>query len=183
MRGWLTLLTKEKQLKKYRTGLFVATAEPELIGKVLTQVLEDFPAVSFTFAAPRDYSQLFEGRGETVWLEDIKTKPFRSIAHLRSKAFDLAVAVFAGRPTFRKPKLATFLVNPKRFIFYNEHADRIVLDRTHGRVAAAHFIEHSRYLNPGQILFIPFGFLYLAVRILCLRAQGRLQPFPHTDHT
>jgi hypothetical protein len=182
MRGWLTLFTRERRIKRYATGIFIATAEPELTGKVLTRLSEDFPHISFTLLGPRSYNELFTARGTPMWLEDIKAAPLRSLRKLRQQKFDLAIAVFNGRPTFRKPKLATFLLNPSRFVFYNENADALVLERGQRRAAAAHLMKHSHFLHFGPLLFVPFGFLYLVGRTLRLKVRGQLQ-LSSTSHS
>src|ERR1041385_3594344 len=102
MRGWLTLLTRERKLHTYRTGVFLATAEPDLVKTVLQRLGEEFPDTSFTLLGPRSYSELFAGKGTPVWLEDVKAAPVARIAHLRNQKFDLALLILSGRPTFRK---------------------------------------------------------------------------------
>jgi hypothetical protein len=181
MRGWLTLLTRERKLHTYRTGVFLATAEPELVKTVLHRLGEEFPDVSFTLLGPRSYSELFAGKGTPVWLEDLKAAPLPSIAQLRNHKFDLAILILAGRPTFRKLKLAALFLNPRRFVMYNNKADSFVFDRLHGRAALSYLVRRSRYLHCGPILFVPFGFVYLACRTLLLRFQGRLQSDPPTS--
>jgi|SRR5581483_3697616 hypothetical protein len=175
MRGWLTLFTTERKLDRYRTGIFLATAEAELVEKVLLSLDERFPNVRFVVVGPRAYSGIFADRGTPLWLEDFKNEPLKWLRKLRRENFDLAVAVFAGRPTFRKPKLATLLLRPRRFVIYTENVDSFELDRAHWKTAFAQLFCRSRLLHPGPLLFVPFGLLYLLGRTLKFRIEGRVR--------
>lgn len=174
MRGSLSVLTRERDLQRYRIGIFIASAEPELIEKVLTTLKEEFPQVSFTPVGPRTYHEILAGFCKPLWLEDLKLRPWHTLKYLRRQRFDIAAVVLAGRPTFFKPKLLTFLINPARFIIFNENADSFVLDRAHWSTAWRQLSRRCRVFHPGPLLFVPFGFSYLLVRMLRLALSGRL---------
>jgi len=175
MRGSLGVFTRERRLRRYRTGIFLATAEPELIRKVLERLKAELPHIEFTPVGPRAYDKIFAGLGKPLWLEDLKVKPWGVVKCLRRERFDIAAVVLAGRPTFLKPKLLTFLLNPARFLIFNENADSFVLDRAHWSTAWRQLIRRCRFLHPGPLLFVPFGFSYLLVRTLRLVLSGRVR--------
>lgn len=174
MRGSLSVLTRERDLQRYRTGIFVATAEPELIESVLATLKEEFPKVKFTPVGPRAYDEIFRGLDKPLWLEDLKVNPWQALRHLRRQGFEIAAVVLAGRPTFSKLKLLTFLLNPARFVVFNENADSFALDRAHWSTAARQCILRCRFLHPGPLLFVPFGLAYLLWRLLRLNLSGRV---------
>jgi SAM-dependent methyltransferase len=134
MRGFFSFFSKESDLRRYRTGVFVATAENDVIAKILPALPKRFPQVSFTFLAPQAYAELFSSVGETVWIEEIKSKPVRWLASLRSRKFDLCVVLFTGRRTYRKAKFAALLLNARRTIAYDETGDSFELDRAHWKL-------------------------------------------------
>jgi len=175
MRGWLSLFTRERNLQRYRTGIFMATAEPELIRKALGTLRQQFLEVDFTLVGPRAYDEVFRGAGKPLWLEDLKLNPLRALSRLRKQRFEIAAVVLAGRPTFFKPKLMTFFLNPARFVVFNETADGFALDLAHWKLAGSQFFRRSRFVRPGAIFFFPFGLLYLLLRMLRLRFSGRVQ--------
>jgi hypothetical protein len=174
MRGWMSVFARERNLQRYRKGVFVATAEPELIRKVLPVLKEEFPNLEFTFVGPRAYQEVFQSSGKSLWLEDLKLSPLQALTDLRKQHFDVAAVVLAGRPTFFKPKLMAFLLNPARFVVFNENADSFAFDRSHWKAAWSQVFRRSRFSHPGPVLFIPFGFLYLLFRVLHLSFSGRL---------
>src|ERR1700745_3505760 len=98
MSGLFSFFRKESDVRRYRTGVFVASAENDVIAKVLPVLQKRFPQVSFTFLAPQAYAELFSSVGETLWNEEIKSKPVRWLASLRNRKFDLCVVLFTGRP-------------------------------------------------------------------------------------
>lgn len=174
MRGCLSFLGKERDLGRYRTGVFVASAEQDVLERVLPILPEQFADVSFTFLAPRGYAELFSSATEVVWAEEIKASPVRSLRFLRRRRFDLCIVLFAGRPTYRKTKLAALLLNSRRTIIYNKDADWFCLDRAHWKTLLTHIGRrpHRRHLGP---LLSSLGFLYLAGRTLWLSAGARLR--------
>lgn len=174
MRGGMSVFTRERRLKRYRTGVFLATAEPELIQKVLVRVREELPNVEFTPVGPRAYDGIFTGLGKPLWLDDLKLKPWHALRHLRCQRFDIAAVVLAGRPTFFKPKLLTFLLNPLRFVIFNENADSFVLDRAHWGTAWKQLVRRCRFFHLGPLLFVPFGFSYLLIRTIRLALSGKV---------
>jgi hypothetical protein len=176
MRGVLSVFTRERSFNRFRTGVFLATAEPELIQKVLVRLKEEWPNVDFTLLGPRAYDDIFSGFGSPLWLEDVKLEPWHALKRLRRERFDIAAVVLAGRPTFLKPKLLTFLLNPLRFIIFNENADGFLFDRTHWSTAGRQMVRRCRFLHAGPVLFVPFGFSYLLLRTvgLALSRQVRL---------
>ena len=173
MRGWFTVLTKEKALSSYRTGILVASAEPELVKIVLEHIQLTFPGLNLSFLAPSPYSELWANRGQAFWTDDLKTHPLRSLRSLRQSSFDLVFVLLAGRPSFRKAKLAAFLLKPRRFIIYTEDGNSIVVDRTYRKSILRLLRNRSRFYRFGSVLFIPIGFLYLAVRTMWLCKRGK----------
>jgi Methyltransferase domain len=134
MRGLLSLFSTEHDLRRYCTGVFIASAEDDVITKVLPILPNQFPQVSFTFITPQAYAGLFSSPGETLWTEEIKSKPLRWLASLRKRKFDLCIVLLAGRPTYRKTKLAALLLNARRTVAYDQNGDSFELDRAHWKV-------------------------------------------------
>lgn len=172
MRGWLSLFTRERDPRVHRTGLFVASAELDLISKARPAMAKRWPDVKFTVVAPHGYAQEFAGQPEVLWLEELKSRPVRSLAALRRRHFDLCVVLFAGRPTFRKLKIAALLLNTRRTVFYNENGDSIILDRRHWKQILAH-VGYRMGRSHSSVLFCPIGFLYLLLRTLWLTSRAR----------
>ena len=174
MRGWVTLFTEERNWKQYRTGVLVATAEPGLVARTLSKLMQDFGQVEFTLLGPRAYEKLFTGKGSCIWLEDFKAKPLHVLKDLRKRRFDLAFVVLDGQPIFRKARLTTFLLRPLRFIICNENTDWFPVDRRHWKDVFLPFRRQARWFFSGSFL-VPFGFGYLVLRTIRLCALGRLQ--------
>jgi hypothetical protein len=173
MRGWSSVLTIERNPANYRNGLFVASAELDVVLQVRPALIRRWPHVQFAILAPHGYASEFTGESEVLWLEDLKAKPLRSLLALRRRRFDLCVVLFAGRPTFRKLKLAVWLLNAERVIFYNEHGGSVVVDRKHWKQVLAHAayrVGRFRFFS----LFFPAGFVYLGVRTMWLIARAKL---------
>ncbi len=173
MRGWLSILTCEGDAGGYHSGLFVASAELDVISKARPALARRWPYVRFTVLAPQGYAPEFAGQPEILWLEELKSRPVRSLVGLRRRKFDLCVVLFAGRPTFRKLKIAALLLNARRTVFYNENGDLIILDRRHWRQLLAH-MSRRMGRSHSSLLFFPFGFLYLLMRTLWLVSQASL---------
>jgi len=172
MRGLLTLLTKETSLRQYRSGIFVASAAPDLVKKILPAVQTDLPDITLAHLAPMAYAGLFSG-GETIWLEDVKSAPLSFLRELRRRGFDLVILVLPGNPTFRKLKLASFILKPRRFIIYNENADVLIVDRARWKDLRQLVLRRTRMYYPGSLVFFPFGLLYLLGRTLWLMSRAR----------
>lgn len=173
MRGALSLFTSESIPGEYRAGLFIASAELDVVSKAYPALLKRWPAVRFTILAPRGYAGEFSSGMDILWLEDLKAKPFRSLLALRRTQFDLCVVLFAGRPSFRKVKLSSFLLNARRIVFYNENGGSIVLDRRHWGQLLAHLCRRSARFRPSAFFF-PIGFLYLLMRTVWLTMRAKL---------
>jgi hypothetical protein len=178
MRGWLSLFTRESGCQRYRTGIVVASAEPDIIRNVLQRVQLEFPGVSFSFLGPRAYERLTENKLRAVWLEDAKVSPLRWLLGTRRQRFDMAVMVWAGQPTFRKAKLAGLLLNPRRWVIYDENADEILVDRAHWRRLVRLIASRWNRHRPGPMLH-PLGWIYLFVTTARLaRRAGRIVRLP-----
>jgi hypothetical protein len=173
MRGSFSLFTSETIPAKYRSGLFIVSAELDVVCKVYPALLKRWPEVRFTTLAPRGYANEFSCEKEILWLEDLKVRPLRSLLALRRRRFDLCVVLFAGRPTFRKLKLSSFLLNAGRIVFYNENGGSIVIDRQHWGQLLAHLAHRTARLHPSAFFF-PCGFLYLLMRTLWLIMRAKL---------
>ncbi len=180
MRGLLSLLTKEDELPGYRTGIFVASAEPDVVARVFPILQEQFPEVSFAFLVSRAYAALFPwmtevcASEEVLWIEQIKASPIRWLIALRKRRFDLCVMLWSGRPTFRMSKIAAFLLKAHRVIVYDENGDSVVLDRTNWNYIILRTTSRVRQWHPPRP-FYPFGFLYLLGRTLWLTTRGRVR--------
>jgi len=172
MRGLLTLLTKETSLRQYRSGIFVASAAPDSVKKILPLVQTELPDVTLAHLAPMAYVDLFSG-GETIWLEDVKAAPISSLLKLRRRKFDLVILLLPGTPTFRKLKLASLILKPRRFIIYNENADVLLVDRARWKDLRKLVLRRTRMYYPGSLLFFPFGLVYLLGRTLWLMSRAR----------
>jgi hypothetical protein len=169
MRGWPTLFTKftKEQGGRYRTGILVASAEPDSVRGVLQKAQLDFPDVAFSFLAPRAYQDIVVKKKMVVWLEDAKRSPLGWLLRTRRQRFDLAILVWAGQPTFRKAKLAGLLLNPCRWVIYDENDQTIIVDRANWkrllRLIATRWSRH----RPGPLLH-PVGWIYLLLTTIGL---------------
>lgn len=135
---------------------------------MLSDLNRNFAGVALTYIAPFSYAELFEGRGEPMWIEDLKVSPSRSLASLRRRDFDLVFLVLPGQPTFRKVKMGGLLLRPKRFIVYTEEADWFTVDRAHWKAVIRHAGRRVKKYYPGSLLFFPFGIAYLVARTFWL---------------
>lgn len=169
MRGWLSVLTRERDLKRYQSGVFVTTSTPDVTRFVIRELARYFPAVSFTIIAPESYGDLLPAGEEKIWLEQVKARPVRLLAWLRRRRFDLCVFVADGQPIFRKAKLSAFVLNAHRTVIFNGQGDYVLLDRRRLGTLASHFVLRFR-LRP---LLVPLGIVYLVVRTLCLRTRAQ----------
>ena len=173
MRGWLSFLTTEPAAASHRTGLFVASGELDIVRRAHPALVRRWPAVKFTYLAPEGYAGEFGDESEVLWLEQLKLHPLRSLVTLRRRKFDLCVVLSTGRPTFRKLKLSTLLLNARRTVVYNENGDSIVLDRAHWSQLWVHVAYRVKRLRPLSF-FYPIGFIYLSVRTFWLVARSRV---------
>jgi SAM-dependent methyltransferase len=138
MRGCLSFFTKEADLASYRTGVFVASAEPDVVYRSLSTLGKRFPQVSFTFLVPKGYAGPFSWPGPVIWMEQIKTNPLGWLASFRRRKFDLCIVLFGGRPTFRKTKLAALLLNARSTFVQDENGDAFLLNLAHWKSVMAH---------------------------------------------
>jgi hypothetical protein len=179
MRGWLSIFTKAGNLGQYRSCVFVASAEPDVIAKILPAVQEHFPQLSFTYLTSRAYAERFSSmedavrNGEVLWIESLKANPFRSLAALRKRRFDLCIVVWPGRPTFLMSKIAAFWLNTRRILVYNENGDSFSIDRSNWTCALAHARFRLRKF-PSMSFFYPIGFTYLLGRTSWLYVRGKI---------
>ena len=172
MRGWLSFLTIEREACGHRTGLFVASAELDVIQRVRPALSQRWPTVEFTYLAPEGFAGEFHNDREVLWLEQLKLHPLRSLFALRRRKFDLCIVLSAGRPTFRKLKFSTLWLNARRTVVYDENGGSIVMDRAHWKQMCAHVAQRvgrSRSLS----FFYPIGFIYLSLRTSWLIARSR----------
>lgn len=160
MRGWVSLFTKEKDLAQYRTGIFVASAEADVLVRVLPELPARFPRTTFTFLVPLRHAGLFQFPGEVLWLDHMKAGRARALRDLREKRFELCVVLSTTRPTYQKTRLAALLLNTRRTVLYNEEADLLLLDRAHWKFMVKHALRPWTRLR-NRLLFFPFGFAYL----------------------
>ena len=173
MRGWLSFLTTERAAASHRTGLFVASAELDIVRRAHPALVRRWPTVKFTYLAPEGYASEFGDESEVLWLEQLKLHPLQSLATLRRRKFDLCVVLSSGRPTFRKLKLSTLWLNARRTVVYNENGDSIFVDRAHWSQLCAHVAHRVKRLRPLSF-FYPIGFIYLSVRTFWLVARSRV---------
>jgi hypothetical protein len=172
MRGWLSLFTTEPHESDHRTGLFVASAELDVIQRVHPVLVQRWPTVEFTYLAPEHYADEFCSESEVLCSEHLRLHPVRSLLALRRRKFDLCVVLFAGRPTFRKLKLSALWLSARRTVLYNDNGDSVVMDRAHWKqvlVQVAYIMMLSRRLS----LFYPVGFIYLGIRTLWLSTRSK----------
>lgn len=178
MRGLVNLFTKAGDLGGYRTGVFIASAEPDVLARALPALKKRLPQISFSFLLSRAYAEQFPWIGEAfvgqevLWIEQLKTNPSRWFMRLRKRQFDLCVVLWSGRPTFRMTKVAAFLLKTRRMIVYDEKGHSFVLDRKRWKYILAR-ARPRLWKGPPEILFVPFGFVFLLVRTLWLVARGR----------
>jgi hypothetical protein len=179
MRGWLSLFTRTNDLGTYRTCVFVASAEPDLIAKILPSLHEHFPKISFTYLTSLAYAERFPWmanafkNGDVLWIESLKANPIRSLGSLRKRRFDLCIAVWNGRPTFLMSKVAAFWLNTRKLLVYDENGNAFAVDRENWK----HMLAHVRFRLrkfPSVSLFYPLGFPYLLGRTLYLYARGKI---------
>ena len=178
MRGWFTLLTGRYNPDTYHTGVFVASAEPEVISAILPLMRDHFPKASFTYVASRAYAEqlswvaeAFNGT-EVFWIESLKATPIRALSSLRKRRFDVCIAVWQGHPTFLITKAAAFWLNARKFVIYDENGNAVPLDRTNWRYLLARLWLELR--KSSAILFYPFGFTYLLARTFYLYTRSKL---------
>lgn len=185
MRGWLTVTTRENSLSTYRTGILVASAEPELVKIVHDHIRSRFPVLDLAFLAPSSYGEFLVGLGQRFWIDEMKRHPARSLSELRKHEFDLAFVLLDGRPTFRKAKIAAFLLNSRRVIIYTGDGNSIVVDRAHWKALLQFWHNRGKAFRLGSVLFIPFGFLYLLARTvwLCRRRQKVNRPATNDENS
>lgn len=172
MRGCLSFFSKEADLTQYRTGVFVASSEPDVIHKALPMLEKRFPQISFIFLVPRGYAEPFRWPGQVIWMEQIKTSPLRWLASFRKRRFDLCIVLFGGRPTFRKTKLAALLLNARSTIVNTESGDSFLLNRASWETLVIHVRRRMHKYRPGMFL-LPLGFVYLTGRTLWLTARAK----------
>ena len=174
MRGWSSLLGKDRGTERYATGVFVATAEPTLASTIVGHLPERFPHVTFTCLAPRSYGETVSFPGETLWFEDIKTNPLRWLISLRRRRFDICVAILDGGPSFRKWKIAAFFLNARRTWIYDENDDCLAVDRAQVWKLCRRSAMRRRPWPSFALLFFPIGFSYLLARTMWMISAARL---------
>jgi len=185
MRGWLSVFTKTRDWGEYRSCVFVGSAEPDVIAKILPTLGERFPQLSFTYLTSRAYADRFSWmeeafkNGEVLWIESMKANTFHSLAALRKRRFDLCVVVWPGRPTFLMSKVAAFWLNTRKILVYNENGNSFSIDRSNWRFVLAHARFRLRKF-PSISFFYPVGFTYLLGRTLWLYARGKV--LAHTSN-
>jgi hypothetical protein len=172
MRGWLSLFTNDTDPTAYKSGLFLASAEMDVITKVRPSMAKQWPRVNFTILAPQAYADEFRAEPEVLWLEQVRSTPLHTLRSLRSRKFDLCVVLLPGRPTFRKLKLSALFLNARRVIIYNENGDSIGMDRAHWKSLGAHLMNRATGPQP-YTFFVPFGFSYLALRTFWLTLRAK----------
>jgi hypothetical protein len=178
MRGLLSLFTKAGDLGSYRTGIFIASAEPDVLARALPALKKRFPQVSFSVLLSRAYAEQSHWIGEAfvgqevLWIEQLKINPTRWFMRLRKRRFDLCVILWSGRPTFRTTKVAAFLLRTRRVVVYDEKGHSFVLDRKRWKYILVRASSRLRK-GPSEVLFVPVGFVYLLLRTLWLVARGR----------
>ena len=175
MRGILSVFSKERGLAQYRTGVFLATAEEDVIAKVLPALSTQFPNVAFTFLVPDCRAELFSSAGKTLWMDEIKADPLRWLASLRKRRFEVCVVLSAGRPTYRKTKLAAFLLNARRMVIYTEGGDQLIVDRANWRSLLKYGLRRLQQSCGRMTLLFPIGFAYLLGRTLWLSTRAGLR--------
>jgi hypothetical protein len=175
MRGWSSLLSKERGTESYSTGIFVATAEPSLVGTIVRHLPERFPHLTLTCLAPRSYGETVSLQGETLWFEEIKANPLRSLIDLRRRRFDICVAILDGGPSFRKWKIAAFFLNARRILIYDENYDCLAVDRAQMWKLCRRFAMRRRPWPSFALLFFPIGFSYLLARTMWMISAARLR--------
>jgi hypothetical protein len=174
MRGWLSLFTRERDSSGYRTGIVVASAEPATVQTILAKVQREYPNVAFSFLGPRAYDDIVGERHTAIWLEDAKLNPSSWLLRTRGQEFDLAILIWPGQPTFRKAKLAGLLLNPRRWVIYDENSDKFIVDRANYRRLLRLIASRYRRGRPGPFLH-PLGWVYLLVTTAGLaRRAGRI---------
>lgn len=172
MRGCLSPFTIERNPGAYRSGLFLASAELDVIGKVRPIMAKHWPHVNFTVVAPQGYAHEFGSEANVLWLERVKSAPLKSLRDLRRRKVDLCVVLWAGRPTFRKLKAAALFLNARRVVIYNENGDSVIMDAAHWMSLCTHILRRAKGHQPFT-LFLPFGFSYLVVRTFWLSLRAK----------
>jgi hypothetical protein len=174
MRGWFSLLSQDRATERYLTGVFVATAEPSLVSTIVRHLPERFPNVTFTCLAPQSYHETIPFRGDTLWFEDIKETPLSSLIELRSRRFDICVAILADGASFRKWKVAAFFLNVRRILIYDENYDCFAADRAHLWKVCRYLVARRKPWPSSGLLFVPIGFPYLLARTAWMIFTARL---------
>ncbi len=133
MRGLFGLLVKEPPIQEHGTCLLVATADPTLAKDVFQKIRCRFPHLQLTVVAPHSFRPLFPEQTVFLTNREVKTRLRLWTIYLRRKRFDIAVFILNGSPTFRLPKLWTFVLNARSVIAYNENLDSFSFHRNHWR--------------------------------------------------
>ena len=173
MRGCLSLFTREQDPSQYRTGIVVASADPTLLQALLATLEREYPGVAFSLLGPRAYDDVVGKKYRGIWLEDAKLNPVSWLLRTRRQQFDLAIMIWPDQPTFRKAKLAGLLLNPRRWVIYDENKNKFVADRANCRRLLRLIASRCRRGRPGPFLH-PLGWVYLLATTagLARRAGG-----------
>jgi hypothetical protein len=171
MRGLFSLLTRGRNSSDYKTGIFVASSDPDVTTLALAKVNEQLSHLSFAFVAPRLYAKMLPKQRELIALDTIKAQVPRSVVQLRARRFDLCVVLLPGRPSFSKAKLLAFLLNTRRIFVFNEHNEFIPLDASHLSYLPWHLT--LRLWRRAKKILVPFGIPYLVYQALKLKLRAR----------
>lgn len=176
-RGLISLFTRERDLRRYHTGIFVTTATPEVVSNVAKQLHNRFPELALTFLTPEAFCSRLPTSGEIVTFETIKRSLLRGILGLRRRRFDLCIAIFSHDPYFRRSRFAALFFNARRVLVYNENCDSFELDRRHWKAFYEHVFGARKAWRSPSYLFIPFGLTYLLAHTAWLMTKARLMPY------
>ena len=171
LRGFFSLLTRERDSTDYNTGIFLASSDPDITTLAVAKVREHLPHLSFTFVAPRAYGKMFPQESELITFDAVKGHGYQSVAQLRARRFDVSVVLLPGRPSFAKAKLAAFVLNTRRIFVFNEYNELIPLDASHR--AYLPLLLVLRFWRRTKKILFPFGFAYLVYRTLKLKLRAR----------
>ncbi len=169
MRGLLTFLTLETGVTRYRTGVLVLSADPDIARRALARTQASFPRIQWAYVAPRLYKTMLPSVAEVYWIDDAKRAPADFLSKLRRRKFDLCIVLHPGRRSFRNAKIAAWLVNARRFVIYDEQGEFVLADRSRWKTLFYHF--SSRAAQSLNMVFFPFGFLYLIARTFWLKRR------------
>src|SRR5579864_9420347 len=146
MRGLLNVLTRERDLSRYREALFITSGPASLVDKIIGKARADFPNLRTTYLAPRSFVSQIQFPGEVLIFEDLKKTNLGSFLGLRNRKFDVCIFIAGAHGSFRRAKLSAFALNASRVLVYHRTGLYTPIDRAELRRGLSRLIGGLRAL-------------------------------------